>query len=195
MTESLYGLVLAGGRSRRMQRDKALLDYHGRPQLHWTYDLVAPFCSATYVSTRPDQHDPVRDALPRIDDEGEAIGPAGGLLAAARRRPEAAWLVAACDLPFLDRAVLEALVAARDPGRDATAYASAHDGLPEPLCAIWEPAGLRALDELVASGSYCPRKALMRARPRVLDLAHATALDNINTPRERRAALAGMGGR
>ena len=36
----LYGLVLAGGRSSRMQRDKAALDYHGRTQLEWAMSLV-----------------------------------------------------------------------------------------------------------------------------------------------------------
>ena len=45
----------------------------------------------------------------------------------------------ACDLPLLDAATLEHLLRARDPRRAATAYRSSHDGLPEPLCAIYEP--------------------------------------------------------
>lgn len=192
MTEALYGLVLAGGRSRRMQSDKALLDYHGQPQLHWTYELVAPWCHETFVSARADQRDAVRDALPRIDDEGESIGPAGGMLA-AHHRFDAAWLVVACDLPFLNAGVLETLVAARDPESDATAYTSAHDGLPEPLCAIWEPAGLRRLAEQVDGGKFCPRKALIRGTPKLLAPYDPVALDNVNTPNERSAALDGIG--
>ena len=46
----------------------------------------------------------------------------------------------ACDLPFLADETLRHLIEHRDPSRLATAYRSSHDGLPEPLCAIWEPA-------------------------------------------------------
>jgi len=40
----LQGLVLAGGRSSRMGRDKAALDFHGEPQVHWAYRLLGPHC-------------------------------------------------------------------------------------------------------------------------------------------------------
>lgn len=191
MTDSLYGLVLAGGESRRMQRDKALMEYHGRPQLAWTYELLAPLCTDTWVSVRAGQHDAVRDALPRIDDSGPAIGPAGGLLA-AHAKHAGAWLVLACDLPLLSAEVLGALCAARDTSCDATAYRSSHDGLPEPLCAVWEATGLAKLAQQVERGVYCPRKALMGAKTRLLDAPDAAALDNINTPDERAAVLSGL---
>ena len=38
----MYGLVLAGGRSTRMQRDKAALSYHGTTQLDWAMELITP---------------------------------------------------------------------------------------------------------------------------------------------------------
>ena len=49
------------------------------------------------------------------------------------------WLVLACDLPFLDAETLRHLLRSRVVARAATAYRSSYDGLPEPLCAIWEP--------------------------------------------------------
>lgn len=187
MTERPNGLVLAGGRSRRMQADKALIDYHGRPQLDWTYELLAPYCAATFVSVRADQHDESRDRHPRIEDEGESIGPAGGMLS-AYRRAHCAWLVVACDLPYLSAKVFETLLAQRDPSMHATAYRSASDGLPEPLCAIWEPAGLEWLSAQVSEGGWCPRKALIRGRTKLLAPLDASALDNVNTPHEHAAA-------
>ena len=57
MTAPLFGLVLAGGASTRMQQDKAALAYHGKPQLNWAYDLLADLCAATFISVRPDQRD------------------------------------------------------------------------------------------------------------------------------------------
>ncbi len=136
----LFGLVLAGGASTRMQRDKAALVYHDKPQLQWTYDLLLEHCTAAFVSVRPDQRlEPTRAALPQIVDRLPGSGPMAGITAALAEHPKAAWLVVACDLPFVDSATLGSLIAHRDPQRIATAYRSSHDGLPEPLCAIWEP--------------------------------------------------------
>jgi molybdopterin-guanine dinucleotide biosynthesis protein A len=103
----------------------------------------------------------------------------------------------ACDLPLLDGETLDQLVAARDPGRLATAFRSAHDGLPEPLCAIWEPASAAPLLRWVETGQSCPRKFLLRHDARLLDAARPRALENANTPDEAlqaRAAIAGGGG-
>ena len=51
----LYGLVLTGGRSRRMQRDKASLQYAGKPQLARAMELLTPLVARCFVSVRPDQ--------------------------------------------------------------------------------------------------------------------------------------------
>lgn len=181
----LRGLVLAGGRSTRMRRDKAALAYRGRSQLERAFELLSRHTLEVFVSVRPDQReDPLRGALPQIVDAHENLGPMAGILAAQRHAPDTAWLVLACDLPFLDDPVLAALVAARDPEAAATAFRSAHDGLPEPLCAIWEPGCARDLLDYVAAGRQCPRKFLVGARTRLLDLPQREALDNVNSGEE-----------
>jgi molybdenum cofactor guanylyltransferase len=182
----LYGLVLAGGRSTRMGRDKATLVYgNGTPQLERAMALLEGLVERAYVSVRADQSaEPLRARFPQITDGRSDIGPIAGLLAAQARHPEAAWLVLACDLPLLDRATLEHLLRARAPGRAATAYRSSHDGLPEPLCAIYEPHTRQALLAYVAAGRDCPRKFLLGADTLLLDEPNQRALDNINTPAE-----------
>jgi hypothetical protein len=62
----------------------------------------------------------------------------------------AAWLALATDMPRVDAALLE-LVAARDPGRLATAFRHA-DGTIEPLCTIYEPAARAVLEARVGAG-------------------------------------------
>jgi molybdopterin-guanine dinucleotide biosynthesis protein A len=172
-----------------MGRDKAALAYHGRSQLEWTFDLVAELCSATFVSVRPDQRDePTRARFPQIVDLQPGIGPIAGISAALQQHPKAAWLVVACDLPFITRAVLEHLIAHRDPQAVATAYRSSHDQLPEPLCAIWEPAAREGVLAHIAAAKQCPRKFLINANTRLLELPNARALDNINTREEFREA-------
>jgi molybdopterin-guanine dinucleotide biosynthesis protein A/molybdopterin converting factor small subunit len=182
----LFGLVLAGGRSTRMGRDKATLSYgDGTPQLGRAVALLGKHVARVYVSVRADQGpDPLRARFAQIKDMHENIGPIAGLLAAQAHHPDAAWLVLACDLPLLDDASLAYLVSRRDTARAATAYRSSHDGLPEPLCAIYEPRSSTALSAWVAAGKQCPRTFLTGADAALLDEPNPRALDNINTPTE-----------
>lgn len=183
---ALHGLVLSGGASTRMGKDKALLDRHGEPQLQATFRLLSGQVQSCFVSLRNDQRDePVRAALPGIVDENEGAGPAAGLLAAHAAYPQAAWLVLACDLPQLQASTLEALIRARDGIHAAIAYRGTVDGLPEPLCAVWEPAALAGLSHQAQAGRYGLREALRSADTLLLPAPGGGELDNINTPQER----------
>jgi molybdopterin-guanine dinucleotide biosynthesis protein A len=183
----VYGLVLAGGFSRRMGCDKALLDYHGVPQGRWTGKLLEEVCERVYYSCREGQDlgpGPDLSEL-RIHDREEGMGPIGGILLAHEKHPDTAWLVLACDLPRLNRETLQQLLDARDKEQIVTAFKSAHDGLPEPLGAIYEPTAFTPLKEAFEGGLKCPRRFLINSQNVLLvDLFDKTALDNANTPEE-----------
>jgi molybdopterin-guanine dinucleotide biosynthesis protein A len=190
----LYGLVLAGGRSSRMQRDKAAIEYRpGETQLEAAVRLLAPRVAKTFVSVRPDQRaDVTRATYPQIVDRGDVEGPMAGISAALGEFPDTAWLVLACDLPFLDARTLDTLIAARDHASDATAFRSSHDGLPEPLCAIYEPRARQSVAAHIAGGRNCPRKYLINARTHLLDQPNPRALDNVNTVAEYGQAMSAL---
>ena len=186
----LYGVVLAGGASRRMGRDKATLEYRGRSQVAIAFDLVSRHCQRAFVSVRSDQtNDPTRAALPQIVDQVADLGPIAGIAAAQASFPEAAWLVVACDLPFLGDAAIARLVAARG-AHGIVAYRSEHDGLPEPLCAIYEPATRAGILDAIARDRRCPRKFVIASGVPLLEQADPAALDNVNTPQEFASAVA-----
>jgi len=185
MSAPVYGLLLSGGRSTRMHRDKAGLDYHGRSQLAHAWERLGAVLGQAYVSVRPDQvDDPLRREYPQIVDGQAGLGPLAGILAAQAAHPGAAWLVLACDLPFLEARTLAHLLTARDPQAVATAYRSAHDGLPEPLCAIYEPTSAPGLAAWAAGGRSCPRKFLIQSGARLLAPLDPRALDNVNSADE-----------
>jgi molybdenum cofactor guanylyltransferase len=189
MAPPLYGLVLAGGRSTRMQRDKATLSYQGRTQLDRAMDLLDSCVERAFFSVRADQRaDPARARYPQVVDAQEGLGPIAGIAAAQTLEPGAAWLVLACDLPYVDSRTVAHLLAHRDPARMATAYRSSHDGLPEPLCAIYEPRAAALILERINAGQSCPRKFLIQSDVLLLDQPEPGALDNINTPAEYDAA-------
>jgi molybdenum cofactor guanylyltransferase len=187
---SLFGLVLAGGRSSRMLRDKASLEYAGKPQLVRAMELLAPLVGRAFVSVRAEQsRDPQRTAYAVITDLKPDLGPIGGIQAALAAHPGQAWLVLACDLPFLGAPTLEHLIARRAKSRLATAYRSSRsDRLPEPLCAIYEPASRASIDAWIESGQRCPRAWLGKNDVELLELPDPHALDNVNTAQEYDAA-------
>jgi molybdenum cofactor guanylyltransferase len=191
----LFGLVLAGGRSTRMQRDKAAIEYRpGETQLAAAMKLLESRVARSFVSVRAEQRaDGARASWPQIIDRGGVEGPIAGISAALAEHPEVAWLVLACDLPFLDARTLDTLIAARDAGAEATAFQSSHDGLPEPLCAIYEPRARESLAAHIAGGRNCPRKFLINAKTRLLEQPNPHALDNVNTVAEYGAAMSALG--
>lgn len=191
MSAVLKGLVLSGGRSTRMHQDKAVLAYAGETQLDRAMRLLEGRVAAAYVSVRADQaQEPVRARYAQIQDGAGTAGPMAGIRAAQAADPQAAWLVLACDLPQLDAQTLDALIGSRDPARTATAFRSSHDGLPEPLCAIYEPRSAAGLEAFLATGRNCPRKFLISSDTLLLEQPDPRALDNVNTPDEFQAASA-----
>lgn len=186
----LYGLVLGGGRSSRMRADKASLEYHGKPQTEHCLDLLAAHCAQSFVSCRADQaQQPGFAGLPQIHDAFLDMGPLGGILSALKAHRDAAFLVIACDLPFLDAKSLAALAAGRDPFKIATAFAGPQGGLPEPLCAIYEPRGYPRALQLLGQGLSCPRKLILHSSSRILAAPDPRALLNANDPQTYHEAL------
>ncbi len=184
MSAPLKGLVLVGGESRRMGSPKWALQRDGETQLQRTSRLLRGVVDDIYVSVRAGQEVELpSDVLP-ISDALPFRGPINGILSAMETDRDAAWLVVACDLPLLDAPTLEVLAAGRNPVRIATAYESANDGLPEPLCAVWEPRSRQRLLQALSIDLRCPRKVLIESRPELLSLANERALDNANTPEE-----------
>jgi len=179
----LFGLVLAGGHSRRFGRDKAGIEINGQVLLDRAVVLFDGVCERVFVSVRADQvDDALRKRYSLIVDTQPELGPAGGILAAQARAPEAAWIVTACDMPLLDKTSIRVLIDMRRAEKAATGYRSPVDDLPEPLCAIWEPATLERFRQRVESGgSLSPRDMLAETDIELIAATDDRVLTNVNT--------------
>jgi len=185
----LKGLVLAGGRSRRMGEDKANLRYHQRPQASHAFALLSQVCSEVFVSRAPDQACPEGIREERVlRDRLLDAGPLGGIVSAMMHDAHSAWLVAACDLPLLGASALAELVARRDPFKVATAFLDPSESWPEPLCTIWEPKAFRTCLDAIHDDRFCPRQILSNSPVHLLDCP-GQSLFNANTPDQRREFL------
>jgi len=188
--EPVYGLVLAGGESRRMGSDKAALKSGGETQLGRAVKLLDGHVSRVFVSTSASQaNDPLRRDFDQIVDRYENMGPVAGILSAMDRDPQVSWLVLACDLPNIDAGTISYLLQNASADHPFTAYQSVVDGMPEPLCAIYRPASRAVIDGFIKDGFNCPRKMLLNSPTCLLTQPNPGALHNINTPDD----LAGTG--
>ena len=180
----IYGLVLAGGKSQRMGKDKGLIDYHGQPQREYLYHLLDGFCEQTFLSCRPDQMDNMPAGHQLLPDSFLGLGPYGAILSAFREQPEVSWLVVACDLPLVNAVSLKELIDSRNPSRAATAFHNPETNFPEPLITLWEPRAYPVLLQFLAQGYSCPRKVLINSDVEVIKPQHSEVLHNVNTPEE-----------
>jgi molybdopterin-guanine dinucleotide biosynthesis protein A len=145
------GIVLAGGDSRRMGHDKALLALPGLVESlpAAATRRLATVCPQVAVADRG------RGLLPGFASlvDGPGRGPAAGILGAAAAYPERSLLVLACDLPLVPDGLLAAL-AGFSGFADHGWVVPRWEGGIEPLCALYGPAALAALAARVAGERF-----------------------------------------
>ena len=174
----INGLILSGGLSTRMGEDKRLINYHDKTQEQFLFELLKPYCSEVYVSINQNQ----LTNLPYILDLDLSIkSPIVGILSAFVKNPETAWLVIACDMPFVNQEAIEYLIKHRNPDKFATAFENPEEHFPEPLLAIYEPKIFEKLQEAVSEGKKSPMKVLQKLDIELLQVFDNEILINVNT--------------
>ena len=189
---TVLGLVLCGGESRRMGKDKAQLDLAGTSLIRRALDVIEPLADELVLGTGSAARykelglDCVLDS---IEDAGPLAGLCAGLELAEQRGHE--WLtILACDTPRLDTSLYRVLLeTARSKSADACLLRSA-SGV-EPLCAVYRVTCLASVRDSLASGQ---RKLI--AFHGAVEIAFVTEADlperlqgadltfNVNTPQE-----------
>ncbi len=192
----LSGIVLAGGRSRRMGREKAELVVAGKPLLTAAIDVLAEVADEIFVSCRRDAQPDARLYQGRgvrlVFDE-RAEGPLAGLEAGLSAATYPAALVIPVDMPRLTVGLLARLVAGAQAEPDAQAVVYVVDGQALPLPALYRRTALPALSSQLDLGDLRFRDLLGKLEvvciaPDRVDLA-LDAFSNVNAPGD----LAGQG--
>lgn len=178
----LNGLVLAGGKSQRMGKDKGSIEYHGKAQREHEADLLVPLCNEVFISKSERQEESKESNYKIIKDTFTGLGPYGAILSAFREFPNQAWLTIACDLPLLNAASLKLLVESRDPSKLATCFHNPETKFPEPLITIWEPRAYPVLLEFLSQGYSCPRKVLINTDVKEIFVDQVEFMENVNDP-------------
>lgn len=175
------GAVLTGGESRRMGRTKALVEVDSVPMAARVAAALAAGGCERVVLVGGDPAELAAIDLPVLPDLHPGAGPLGGVLSAIDQfAADDEIVVAACDLPFLDAASVEALIkgAARHPGADVVV--SKTDRI-EPACALWRADRLTRIEALFDEGIRALHAAIERLDAVEVTMA-ARAFVNVNRP-------------
>ncbi|MFY0602549.1 MAG: NTP transferase domain-containing protein [Flavobacteriaceae bacterium] len=174
----IKGLVLTGGKSTRMGRNKSELEYHGKPQKEFVKELLENQGFETYCSVQKNNGNENE-----IHDTFFNLGPFGGICSAFQKDPNAAWFVLAIDVPFVNEDLVKLLLERRNPAKVATAVKGKGKQFPEPLITIFEPKAYPILLQYLAQGYSCPRKMLINSDVQIVEIDD-DLIRNINTPEE-----------
>jgi molybdopterin-guanine dinucleotide biosynthesis protein A len=141
--------ILAGGRSKRMGSDKALLTIEGVPMLQRVINAAQTLADARIIiSNSPTTHSPF--LWPRFPDRFPDAGPLGGLATALHHTATSHLLLLACDMPNLTPPLLQYLV---DQPRASNGVIIPEDkkGL-QPLCAVYSRSILPLAEDAIEQG-------------------------------------------
>jgi len=188
--------VLAGGESRRMGRDKALVEIGGRPMIVGVIEAARATGadSVAVVGHRRPADLPADLGAVLVPDAHPGEGPLGGVVTALEWCAAPVCLVLACDLPRLDPADLRRLVDALDAAPDASVAALSGPSGPEPLVAAWRTTTAAVVRAAFDAGERAPHRVLagLRGALTTVRAADPGRLLNVNTADDLRR---GYGGR
>lgn len=178
---AILGGILLGGRSERMGMPKQLLRLGELTFAEHVAAALRPHCEQL-VLLGAGQAPPALEAFSRLADAGGMRGPLAGLLAALLAEPAATWVIAACDLPLVSPPAIAWLISQRGAGW-AAVLPRTSSGRVEPLLAVYEPAALPLVQDLVVRGSDAPRELAQYASVHIptVPAEIAGAWRNLNT--------------
>ena len=150
--EEITGIILAGGKSSRMGRDKGLCQFRGKALVAYAIETLQPLCERIFISANNDMEDYSAFGLEVFPDEVKGIGPMGGILTCLKQSTTQHNLVLSCDTPFVTASLFELLL--NNIEKRQVVVPATQTFLLEPLAAYYATNVITELERFVSSGDY-----------------------------------------
>lgn len=183
--EPFRGVILCGGSSRRMGRDKAYIEVEGVPLVLVAAGALRAAGATAVCCVGGDAERLGRLGLTHVPDDQPGEGPLGALLTAFERHPSGVAMVLTCDLPLVDACAVTAVIDTLGRHPHAGVAAPRLDGRLQLLCAAYRPAMvLDPLRSAFGSGRRAVRAVLAHVEVAEVELVGelAAKLRDADTP-------------
>jgi molybdopterin-guanine dinucleotide biosynthesis protein A len=163
--EDVAGVILAGGKSRRYGKNKALVAVEGVPLIERVADVLGSvFHRVVLITNSPDEYKHLH--LPMFEDLVKGLGPLGGIVTGLSVITEEAGFLVACDMPFLNPSLIRYMIRIRGPFHVVVPRIR---GDLETLHALYSRQCLPALWKFVHAGEYQVFRFFMEAPVRYVE--------------------------
>ena len=132
MDSKITGIILSGGKSRRMGREKGLCKFKGKELVQYSIDVLSPFCETIILVANDEQYKKFRYEV--YADEIKDIGPIGGIYTGLKHSRTESNFILSCDMPMISHQLIEYILLNR---KDKQIVVPDFGGFIEPLCAFY----------------------------------------------------------
>ena len=183
--DKLGAVILAGGKSRRMGKNKAFLTLDGKTFLAKISEELIGIDEI--MLSIDDVEKFASEDIKLVEDMYPNLGPVGGIYSALRGCRSEYLLVVSCDMPLFKKELWQYMITFVDSSYDAFALVT-RDKRVQPLCSIYSVNAMHILEKQIRHGQYCLHAALDKMLVRYIPLQYSNFHDdivkNVNTPDE-----------
>lgn len=164
LTSNISGIILAGGKSRRMGTDKALLVFQGKPLLEHMIGLIEPFCNKVFISGQNSDYSSF--GVEMVPDLYTGCGPIAGIFSALKYSVSDWNLLVSVDVPFVNEELFLFLIS--NIG-EYDCIIPKHTSGVEPLIGLYHRRAVSIIEEMITTGDYRLTNLLSKLNTRYLD--------------------------
>ena len=180
----ITAIILAGGQSRRMGRDKGLVLLNGKPMVQHVLDKAKSITKQVMIITNQPGYE--HFGVPTYSDLIEDKGPLGGIYTGLHYTRTEYNLVLSCDIPLVSVSFLNRLASYRGENQ---AWVPVHENQPQPLCAIYKKEIRPQIKLSIEAGQLSMHKFLETINTSFIDMSdveaeHKNGFANLNSPED-----------
>lgn len=183
--KKITGIILSGGKSSRMGKEKGLCTLNGKPLIEYAVEVLLEVCDEVIISANSDEYEYL--GLPMVQDVVIGVGPVGGLISALQFSKTEDNFVLSCDMPFVSKELVRYILSEKE---EYQAVMPVNNGFVEPLCAYYRKDVAKIFAIAIDQGIYKIQRIIREADVNFINIDTRKGFDskllfsNINTVEE-----------
>lgn len=186
--DKITGIILAGGKSSRMGKDKGTCSFNNKPLVEYAIEVLKPFCGELLLSAN-NIESYNKYAIEVVPDEIRFIGPLGGMFTCLKKSKTRHNIILSCDTPFISKELIKHIIVNIDSKSKIIAPLHQQNFI-EPLCAYYSKDLIPIFEEYIHNKDYKLLKILSSVELKTLridnslDFFNPKLFNNLNTPED-----------